>query len=90
MRQCPTLAGDERPLIAHTIVNGVCAQRQREFYHKCHRCVLRGKPLDFVLDPSPDDPRRNGVASPLEVDVEAMVDPEVGVEELARQREPAS
>ena len=64
MRQCPTLRGDERPLFAHSIVNGVCMQRQREFYHKCHRCVFGGKPTDFVLDPTPDALHRNGTVQP--------------------------
>lgn len=59
MRQCPTLAGDERPLIAHSIASEVCMQRQREFYHKCHRCVFRGKAADFCL---PEEVERNGVA----------------------------
>lgn len=70
MRQCPTLPGDDRPLIAHSIENGVCTQRQREFYHKCHRCLFRGKAADFTLDPPPDAPGRNGVVQPIEVEVE--------------------
>ena len=49
MRQCPTLSGDQRPLITHSIESCLCMQRQREFYHKCHRCVFRGKAADFVL-----------------------------------------
>ena len=58
MRQCPTLAGDDRPLIAHSIANTLCSKRQREFYHKCHRCVFRGKPADYeVAAPgAPEDP----------------------------------
>ena len=65
MRQCPTLPGDDRPLFAHSIENGVCIRRQREFYHKCHRCVFRGESADFVIDP-----HRNGVVRPLEVEVD--------------------
>jgi hypothetical protein len=73
MRHCPTLPGDERPLIAHSIVTGVCQQRQREFYHKCHRCVYAGKPADFVLDPPLDTTHRNGRVTSLEVDVDPAV-----------------
>ena len=47
MRQCPTLSGDERPLITHSISSCLCLERQREFYHKCHRCDLpRASPAD--------------------------------------------
>ena len=70
MRQCPTLAGDDRPLFAHSIANDVCMQRQREFYHKCHRCVFRGEAADFVMNPQPEAAHRNGVVLPLEVQVE--------------------
>ena len=49
MRQCPSLCGDERPLITHSISSGLCLQRQRDFYHKCHRCEYRGKAADFVV-----------------------------------------
>ncbi len=48
VRQCPTQPGDVRPLIAHTIGVSLCLKRQREFYHKCHRCQYRGKPADYV------------------------------------------
>ena len=58
MRQCPTLEGEDRPLIAHCIATGQCVERQREFYHKCHRCIYRGKPADFALEPQ----HQNGVA----------------------------
>jgi hypothetical protein len=51
MRQCPTLPNDERSLIAHTIGTGLCMERQRDFYHKCHRCMFRGKAADFALVP---------------------------------------
>jgi hypothetical protein len=72
MRQCPTLPGDDRPLIAHSIVNGVCMERQRDFYHKCHRCVFRGKPADFVFE----SVHKNGTATPIQVDSTATVTPE--------------
>lgn len=48
MRQCPTLEGESRPLIAHRIEASSCLARQRELYHKCHRCVYRGKPATYV------------------------------------------
>ena len=51
MRQCPTPKGGpgHRPLIAHQISGCVCVERQQEHYHKCHGCVFRGKPMEFVL-----------------------------------------
>jgi len=49
-RVCPTPAGDTRPLICHQIAVELCMARQREFYHKCHRCLYRGKPADFTHD----------------------------------------
>ncbi len=49
-RQCPTPQGDLRPLIAHQVAVAVCMTRQREFYHKCHRCMYRGKPASFELE----------------------------------------
>ena len=62
MRQCPTLEGDDRPLIAHTIGPGLCLSRQRTYYHKCHRCIYRGKPASYVLDAvrPPSQPSANG------------------------------
>ncbi len=50
-RQCPTIPGNERPLITHRIGSEVCFQRQREYYHKCHRCVFRGQPADYSYSP---------------------------------------
>ncbi|MFO1054093.1 MAG: hypothetical protein U1F36_17895 [Planctomycetota bacterium] len=50
MRECPTLSGDTRALITHRIACASCMQRQREHYHKCHRCVYQGKPADFVAE----------------------------------------
>ena len=50
LRQCPTLSGDSRSLITHRIEVGLCARRQRENYHKCHRCQYRGKPADYVAE----------------------------------------
>ena len=76
MRQCPTLEGDDRPLIAHTIGPGLCLSRQRTYYHKCHRCIYRGKPSNYVLDAilPPSQPSTNGAHvepkdSPARVDL---------------------
>jgi hypothetical protein len=74
MRQCPTLAGDDRPLIAHSIEIALCTRRQREFYHKCHRCVFHGKAADYVVPGSEgaEGPSRNGSAespAPLVIEV---------------------
>lgn len=52
MRQCPTIEGDFRPLIVQSIDACQCFARQRDFYHKCHRCVFRGKSADFVHAPT--------------------------------------
>ena len=42
-----------------------CQERQRALYHKCHRCVYRGKAADFVFGPvlSPNGERANGTAN---------------------------
>ena len=50
MRQCPTLNGDQRPLIAHRIPTGECQSRQEGYYHKCARCTHRGS----TLGPEPE------------------------------------
>lgn len=72
LRQCPTpVAGEGRLLIAHQIEVPLCFQRQREFYHRCHRCLFRGKGADFLAEPTleiqhpvrkvvPAEPRRQG------------------------------
>ena len=52
MRQCPTIEGDFRPLIVQSIDACQCFARQRDFYHKCHRCVFRGKSAEFVHVPT--------------------------------------
>ncbi len=74
MRQCPTLTGDDRPLIAHSIQPSACQDRQRQFYHKCHRCIYRGQSADFVLPAQVEvtPPQLNGQAK---VPAPAPVDP---------------
>ena len=69
-RECPTLSGHDRPLIEHRIGIPQCLERQRGLYHKCHRCVFRGAPVDSVVqDVSPPNgtgangTRRNGTGS---------------------------
>lgn len=69
MRLCPTLAGDDRALIAHSICASECTKRQQEFYHKCHRCLFRGKAEDYVPEPQVAA-SRNGTASPVEAERE--------------------
>ncbi|MCA8942489.1 MAG: hypothetical protein KDB80_08020 [Planctomycetes bacterium] len=63
-RACPTIEGREEALITHAIAPSMCLQRQREHYHKCHRCVYRGKPasFEFVPPPSVNGTSRNGAA----------------------------
>ena len=57
LRQCPTQV-DAQPLIAHRIEPCVCLERQRQLYHKCHKCVYRGEPANWVAPavqaPGPD------------------------------------
>ena len=48
MRNCPTMHGDSRSLITHSIAVDACLKRQRDFYHKCFRCAYRGKPAGYV------------------------------------------
>ncbi|MGE3173259.1 MAG: hypothetical protein AB7O97_11595 [Planctomycetota bacterium] len=43
MRDCPTVEGSSIPLIVHRIAVADCLSRQSCNYHKCHRCVFRGK-----------------------------------------------
>ncbi len=74
-RLCPTQPGDARRLITHVIEKGLCSKRQREFYHRCHRCLYRGKGHDFV---APEEiEQRAGVGftnptepSPMQMDAE--------------------
>ena len=47
MRNCPSVDGSATPLITHRIDSDVCMARQRTFFHKCHRCVYRGKAADW-------------------------------------------
>lgn len=43
MRDCPTVQASSIPLIVHRIAVDECMSRQSCNYHKCHRCVFRGK-----------------------------------------------
>lgn len=47
LRRCPSPSGFALPLIIQAIRPETCMQRQRDFYHKCHRCQFRGKPADY-------------------------------------------
>lgn len=47
MRQCPSVEGTAPPLITHRIGTDVCLARQQTFFHKCHRCIYRGQPMDW-------------------------------------------
>ncbi len=48
-RQCPSPLGFAGRLIVQMIEPATCLQRQRDFYHKCHRCLFRGKAADYAL-----------------------------------------
>lgn len=50
MRECPTVAGSSIPLILHRVTVGACQERQECNYHKCHRCIYRGRPADWRPD----------------------------------------
>lgn len=50
LRGCPSVPGDKRPLIVHSIDTGICSKRQQNGFHRCHRCLYRGKPLDWIYE----------------------------------------
>ena len=47
MRLCPTVEGTPSPLITHRIAVSVCQARQGTHFHKCHKCIYRGKAADW-------------------------------------------
>lgn len=69
MRVCPTLEGNAIPLISHRIGEDQCMARQCGNYHKCHRCVFRGRPAGWQPEETTipaalaTDTRRNGIKS---------------------------
>ncbi|MHC5064888.1 MAG: hypothetical protein ACYTG5_13045 [Planctomycetota bacterium] len=63
-RQCPSTNGAPRPLITHRIGTDLCLQRQRENYHKCHRCIYKGKPASFELETEQPSSRNGAVKKP--------------------------
>jgi len=73
MRLCPTVEGSPSPLITHRISAEDCQARQRSHFHKCHRCVYRGKASDWVCEAarphngSVGAPATNGVAKAVKV-----------------------
>ncbi len=48
MRDCPTIDGSSIPLIIHRIAASDCLSRQSCNYHKCHRCIYRGKAASWA------------------------------------------
>lgn len=54
MRLCPSVEGSGSPLITHRIGAEVCLGRQDANFHKCHRCIYRGKSADWTPPPSAD------------------------------------
>ena len=66
-RVCPTLPGDQHALITHRIEVPLCQRRQREFYHRCHRCIYRGKSADFHYDPPPEMVGASAIVPPQHV-----------------------
>jgi hypothetical protein len=57
MRLCPSVEGSASPLITHRIGVDVCMARQRTFFHKCHRCIYRGKPAGW----QPENPDQGAI-----------------------------
>ncbi|MEQ1632644.1 MAG: hypothetical protein ABL997_09750 [Planctomycetota bacterium] len=55
MRDCPTVDGSSVPLIIHRIAVSSCLDRQGCNYHKCHRCVYRGKAAGWEPEGSTDE-----------------------------------
>lgn len=53
MRLCPTVEGSPSPLITHRIGADTCQARQGAFFHKCHRCIYRGKAADWEPEQPP-------------------------------------
>lgn len=53
MRLCPTVEGSATPLITHRIGADVCQARQSSNYHKCHRCIYRGKSASWEPETPP-------------------------------------
>ena len=60
-------------MITHSITSCQCVERQNDFYHKCHRCLFRGKPADFVLADG-NGGLRNGVVAPARRPAEPLVE----------------
>ena len=53
MRLCPSVEGSASPLITHRIGTEVCQARQASNFHKCHRCIYRGKPAAWEPENPP-------------------------------------
>ncbi|MBL8737083.1 MAG: hypothetical protein JNL12_11690 [Planctomycetes bacterium] len=53
MRLCPTVEGSAAPLITHRISTDVCQTRQCANFHKCHRCIYRGKAASWEPEHPP-------------------------------------
>jgi len=78
MRLCPSVEGSASPLITHRIGAEACLARQATNFHKCHRCIFRGKAADWVpeepelatidmqtaQDPNPRDVRKVVIPRP--------------------------
>ena len=72
MRICPTVQGSPSPLIIHRIGLEVCLARQATFFHKCHKCIYRGKaadwepedPQELTIEIGAMDARKNGTHKP--------------------------
>lgn len=69
-RICPSVEGSTSPLITHRIGVDVCLAQQRTFFHKCHRCIYRGKAANWEPERAPQaalDLVTGEKASPAEV-----------------------
>jgi len=49
-RQCPTYEYPDEPLFAHTITCSTCETLQKQFFHKCAKCVYRSDEPHVFFD----------------------------------------
>ncbi|MBL8723615.1 MAG: hypothetical protein JNK49_06180 [Planctomycetes bacterium] len=74
-RLCPTVEGSS-PLITHRIGVEVCLARQSTFFHKCHRCVYRGKPANWEAEtPQLAMVNVHAAEEPVQIDVAKVAIP---------------
>ena len=83
MRLCPSVDGAAAPLIIHRIGADVCLSRQACHFHKCHRCIYRGKASDWRPEEEASFRIQQG-EDPNPADVKRVVIPRPEAEESPR------